>query len=163
MLNQIGAQSIARSRMRDSQRPAKQVLTDIENALASVSMFSLCSKRELRLVAKLARTQEVPRGTTLLVEGEVGEEMLVFLTGSAVVQRGGRKIAALGAGDVVGELGVLGRAPRNATVTTTDDSEVAIIGRRALNRLLADAPGFARKLLEALAERVRELDRHIVC
>ena len=58
---------------------------------------------------------------------------------------------------------MLGRAPRNATVTTSADSEVAIIGRRALNRLLADAPGFARKLIEALAERVRELDRHVVC
>jgi CRP-like cAMP-binding protein len=62
----------------------------------------------------------------------------------------------------VGELGVLGRAPRNATVTATVDSEVAIISRRALNRLLTDAPGFARKLLEALAERVRELDRQLV-
>jgi CRP-like cAMP-binding protein len=54
---------------------------------------------------------------------------------------------------------VLSRAPRNATVTTTADSEVAIIGQRAMNRLIADAPGFARKLLESLAERVRELDR----
>jgi CRP-like cAMP-binding protein len=76
--------------------------------------------------------------------------------------RHGRKVASLAPGDVVGELGVLVRAPRNATVTTTVDSEVAVIGRRALNRLLADAPGFARKLLEALAERVRELDSHTV-
>jgi CRP/FNR family transcriptional regulator, cyclic AMP receptor protein len=163
VLNDIGAQSLARSRMRDSPRPAKHVLTDIESALADVSLFALCSKRELRLVAKLARTQVIPSGTTLLTEGEVGEEMLALLTGSAVVQRGGRKIATLGPGDVVGELGVLSRAPRNATVTTTAESEVAIIGRRALNRLLADAPGFARKLLEALAERVRELDRQLIC
>ena len=163
MPNQIGKQSLVRNRMRESQRAGKQVLTDIESALANVSLFSLCSKRELRLVAKLAKTRQVPRGTALLVEGEVGDEMFVFLAGSAaVVLRGGRKIAALGAGDVVGELGVLGRAPRNATVTTTVDSEVAIISRRALNRLLSDAPGFARKLLEALAERVRELDRQLV-
>src|SRR4029079_5723456 len=119
------------------------------------SLFAACSKRELRLVAKLAKMRRVPRGTALLVEGEAGDEMLVFLAGSAaVVLRGGRKVATLGPGDVVGELGVLGRAPRSATVTTTVDSEVAIISRRALNRLLTDAPGFARKLLEALAERV---------
>jgi CRP-like cAMP-binding protein len=163
VLNDIGAQSFGRSRMRDTPRPAKHVLTDIENALADVSLFSLCSKRELRLVAKLARTQLVPNGTTLLVEGEVGEEMLALLAGSAVVERGGRKIATLGPGDAVGELGVLSRAPRNATVTTSADSEVAIIGRRALNRLLADAPGFSRKLLEALADRVRALDRQLIC
>lgn len=163
MLNQSDARSIARNRMRESQRQAKQLTTVIESALANASLFSLCSKRELRLVAKLAKTRQVPRGTALLVEGEVGDEMLVFLAGSAaVVLRGGRKVATLGPGDVVGELGVLGRAPRNATVTTTVDSEVAIISRRALNRLLTDAPGFARKLLEALAERVRELDRQLV-
>ena len=152
MHNQIGKQSLVRNRMRESQRAGKQVMTEIESALANVSLFSSCSKRELRLVAKLAKTCHVPRDTTLLVEGDVGDEMLVFLAGSAaVVLRGGRKIATLGPGDVVGELGVLGRAPRNATVTTTVDSEVAIVNRRALNRLLADAPGFSRELLEALA------------
>jgi len=134
----------------------------IESALANTSLFSLCSARELKLIAKVAKTRQVPSGTKMLVEGEEGEEMLVFLSGSATVVQGGRKIATLSPGEVVGELGVLVKAPRNATVTTTRDSEVAVIGRRALNRLLADAPGFARKLLEALAERVRELDRHIV-
>jgi CRP-like cAMP-binding protein len=133
----------------------------IESALANTSLFSQCSARELRLIARLAKTREVPSGTRLLVEGEVGDRMLVLLAGSATVQRGGRKIAALSAGDVIGELGVLSRSPRNATVVTTADSEVAVIGQRAINRLLADAPGFARKLLEALSDRVRELDRKL--
>jgi len=133
----------------------------IESALANTSLFSQCSARELRLIARLAKTRVVPEGTRLVVEGEVGDKMLVVLSGSASVQRGGRKIATLAAGDVIGELGVLSRAPRNATVVTTADCEVAVIGQRAINRLLADAPGFARKLLEALAERVRELDRKL--
>jgi len=42
---------------------------------------------------------------------------------------------------------------------TRSESEIAIIGRRDLFRLIDDAPGFSRKLLEALANRVRELDR----
>jgi CRP-like cAMP-binding protein len=133
----------------------------IESALANTSLFSQCSARELRLIARLAKTREVPEGTRLLVEGEVGDRMFVMLSGSATVQRGGRKIAALSSGDVIGELGVLSRSPRNATVVTTSDSEVAVIGQRSINRLLADAPGFARKLLEALSERVRELDRKL--
>ena len=133
----------------------------IESALANTSLFSQCSARELRLIARLAKTRKVPHGTRLLVEGEVGDKMLVLLSGAANVVRGGRKIAALSAGDVIGELGILSRAPRNATVITTADSEIAVIGQRAMNRLLADAPGFARKLLEALADRVRELDRKL--
>ena len=110
----------------------------------------------------MAKTRQVPSGTTLLAEGEEGEEMFAFLSGAATVQRNGRKIASLAPGDVVGELGVLVRAPATRPATTTADSELAVLGRRAVNRLLADAPGFARKLLEALAERVRELDSHLV-
>ncbi len=133
----------------------------IESALANTSLFSQCSARELRLIARLAKPREVSEGTRLLVEGEVGDRMFVMLSGAATVQRGGRKIATLAAGDVIGELGILSRAPRNATVLTTVDSEVAVIGQRSINRLLADAPGFARKLLEALSDRVRELDRKL--
>jgi CRP-like cAMP-binding protein len=133
----------------------------IESALANTSLFSQCSTRELRLISRVAKTRKVPRGTRLLVEGEVGDKMLVLLSGSAMVQRRGRRIATLSAGDVIGELGVLSRAPRNATVTTIADSEIAVIGQRAVNRLLADAPGFAHKLLQALADRVRELDRKL--
>jgi len=137
------------------------MVSAIESALANTPLFSQCSVRELRLIARLAKTHKVPQSTRLLVEGEVGDKMLVLLSGSATVQRGGRRIATVSAGDVIGELGVLSRAPRNATVITTADSEVAVIGQRAMNRLLADAPGFARKLLEALANRVRELDRKL--
>jgi CRP-like cAMP-binding protein len=137
------------------------MISAIESALANTSLFSQCSARELRLIAKVAKTRKVPEGTRLLVEGEVADQMLVMISGSATVQRGGRKIATLAPGSVIGELGVLSRAPRNATVVTTSDSEVAVIGQRSMNRLLADAPGFARKLLESLANRVRELDRKL--
>ena len=56
----------------------------------------------------------------------------------------------------------LSRGPRNATVTTTTDAAVAVIDRRGLYRLLEDAPGFSRKLLEALANRIRELDKKLL-
>jgi CRP/FNR family transcriptional regulator, cyclic AMP receptor protein len=156
------AQTMSDGRQRARRRAAEPAASGVEQALASAPLFSACSKRELRLVAKLARTRRVPPGTALLVEGEAGDEMFVLLSGAATVSRGGRRLASLGSGDIVGELGVLSRSPRNATATTTTEAELAVIGRRAFNRLLADAPGFARKLLEALAERVRELDRHAV-
>jgi CRP-like cAMP-binding protein len=114
-------------------------------------------------VAKLAKTKTVRESTSLTLEGEVGDTMFVILSGHATVHKGGRKLAELGSGDVVGELAILTKAPRNATVTTTTETEIATIGRRDVNRLIADAPGFARKLLEALAVRVRDLDRKIVC
>jgi CRP-like cAMP-binding protein len=116
----------------------------------------------LRLIAKLAKTKTVREGTTLVTEGETGDEMYVFLSGSATVVRGGRKLATIGPGEAVGELAVLTKTPRNATVTTRSESEVAVISRRHLQRMVEDAPGFSRKLLEALANRVRDLDRRLV-
>jgi CRP/FNR family transcriptional regulator, cyclic AMP receptor protein len=135
----------------------------VADALADSPLFSQCSKRELRLVAKTAKVKAVPAGTVLVKQDEPGEAMFVILSGSASVQRGGRKLAALGAGDVVGELALLSRGPRNATVTTTTAADIATIERRGLNRLVEDAPGFARKLLEAMADRIREIDKKIVC
>jgi CRP-like cAMP-binding protein len=135
----------------------------IAGALSDVSLFSQCSKRELRLVAKLAKIKTVRESTSLTLEGEAGDTMFVVLDGHATVHKGGRKLADLGSGAVVGELAILLKAPRNATVTTTAETKIATIGRRDVHRLINDAPGFSRKLLEALAERVRELDKKLVC
>ena len=65
------------------------------------------------------------------------------------------------AGDAVGELALLARSKRNATVDADSDLEVAEISRRSLSRLVHDVPSFSLKLLEAMAARVRELDSRL--
>jgi CRP-like cAMP-binding protein len=152
--------SAARAQQAEFRRAAARAVRPeqgLEKVLAYVPLFSQCSKRELRLVAKLATTRKVRAGTALLSEGEPGESMYVLLSGTALVLKGGRVLRELGTGDVVGELAVLSRAPRNATVQMTHDGEVAMIRRRDVYRLIDDAAGVARKLLEALADRVRDL------
>jgi len=113
----------------------------IATALAYVSLFSQCSKRELRLVAKPAKTKEVAPKTVLVNEGDEGDSMFVLVSGHAVVHKNGRKIADLELGHVVGELAALSKAPRNATVTTTTEATIATIGRRELSRLIEEPPG----------------------
>jgi CRP/FNR family cyclic AMP-dependent transcriptional regulator len=78
------------------------------------------------------------------------------------VSRAGRKLATVGPGAAFGELALLSKGPRTATVVALSDMEVAIITRRKLTRLLEAAPAFARKLLEALAGVVRESDKKLV-
>jgi CRP-like cAMP-binding protein len=136
-------------------------LTGITGALANTRLFSLCSRKELRTVAKVAKIRDVPKGTRLMAEGDQGDTMYVIVSGVARVSRKGRKVAALGAGDAVGELAVLGRAPRNASVDAETDLQVAEISRRSLSKLVNDVPPFALKLLEAMASRVRELDNKL--
>ncbi len=163
----MGAQgALTASRMAGEAEAAKAARRSegrVATALASVSVFSLCSKRELKLVAKLAKTKPVRAGVTLMTEGEQGESLFVILSGGATVTKARRKIAEIGPGEVVGELAPLSKAPRNATVVVRSDSVVAELSRRDLYRLIDDAPGFSRKLLEALANRLRESDRKIVC
>ena len=134
----------------------------VATALASTQMFSMCSKRELRTVADVVHLRQVPRGSRLLTEGEKGDRMFVILSGRARVSRNGRKIAALEAGDVVGELAMLSRAPRNATVDAETALDVAELGRTAFNRLVHAVPSFAQKLLEAMANRVQSLDKKLL-
>ena len=157
---------LARERIKDRRRAAGHsegaVSSELTGALANASLFALCSKRELKLVAKLAKTRTVRAGTTLITEGEPGDSMFVVLSGTADVRKRNRKIAQLGSGDVVGELAVLAKAPRNATVVARTDCDVAVIGRREVFNLIEEAPGFSRKLFEALANRIRELDQHLV-
>jgi CRP-like cAMP-binding protein len=154
--------SVARDKMRAVEANAARSETGIASSLKYATPFITCSKKELRLVARLAKTKEVRQGVKLLVEGEQGDTMYVLLAGSADVHKGGRRIAQIHTGDVVGELAALSKGPRNATVTMKSSGEVAIIGRRELRKLIEKAPDFAQKMLETLADRVRELDKKLI-
>lgn len=153
---------VATARSRDIQRSVKHSDVIVATALENVSLFSECSKRELKLIAKAAKQKSVSANTTLMTEGESGDTMLVILAGGATVTKNGRKLAELKSGDVVGELAPLTRAPRNATVVTRTACDVAELSRKDLLKLIDHAPGFSRKLLEALANRIRETDKKLV-
>jgi CRP-like cAMP-binding protein len=127
--------------------------------LAQVSLFSTATQRELAQVAALTVPAELPAGTVLTREGTSGGLAFVIAEGEAEVVRGGKRLAVLGPGDVVGELSLLDGEPRSATVKALTDMEVLEISAQDLNRLLKKAPSVRRKLLEALSERVREADR----
>lgn len=150
----------ALSRRRHGAAPAAHT-RGIEAALGGSRLFAPCSRRELRAVARVATVRSIPRGTYLMHEGDPGSTMYVILSGQVRVTRKGRKVAVLGPGDTVGELAVIGPGPRTATVYADTDLEVAEIAKRDFGDLIDEVPAFARKLLEALAERVRELDRRV--
>jgi CRP-like cAMP-binding protein len=126
--------------------------------LASVSLFSACSKRELQKIAKASDELTVPAGRVLVEQGDTGRECYILISGSAAVKRGTRKVATLGAGDCVGELSLLDHGPRTATVVTETDVDLLVLGSRQFAGVLDEVPSLARKLMAALAARVRDLD-----
>jgi CRP/FNR family cyclic AMP-dependent transcriptional regulator len=126
--------------------------------LQQVSLFSACSRKDLQLVAKRAEDIHLAGGKAIVSEGETGHEFFAIISGTARVERHGRKIATLGPGDAFGELALLEKAPRNATVIAESDMELVVLGQREFAGIVDEVPGFARKMLAGMAKRLREAD-----
>jgi CRP/FNR family transcriptional regulator, cyclic AMP receptor protein len=126
--------------------------------LATVPLFSACSKKELQAVARSSDEISLGPGRVLCEQDTVGREAFVILEGTAEVRRNGRKVATLGPGACLGEMALLDHGPRTATVTATTDMKVLVLGAREFSAIIDEVPPIAHKLLKALAGRVRELD-----
>ena len=126
--------------------------------LSNVPLFSACSKKELAEIARSSDELSVGDGYALTTQDESSREAFVILSGKAIVKRNGRKVAELGPGDSVGELGLLDRGVRTATVVTDGPAEILVVGPREFSTLLQDVPSLSKKLLQHLAATVRELD-----
>ena len=85
--------------------------------LGEVPLFRACSRKARSTVARRAKERRVGAGEVVINEGETGNEFFVIMDGQAQVRRRGKKVATLGPGQFFGDLAVLDRAPRNATVT----------------------------------------------
>jgi len=131
--------------------------------LRGVSLFSACSKRELSRIASLADQIEVPKGRVLTREGESGSEFFVIVEGQARVIVGQRgRVAPLGPGSSFGEMSLLDRGPRTATVEAETDMQLLVLDARSFSSLLAEVPSVARKVLAAMAARLRVADKEAI-
>jgi CRP/FNR family cyclic AMP-dependent transcriptional regulator len=126
--------------------------------LAQVRLFSAFNKKELALIARASDEVDVPAGKELVKEGSPGHEFFLILKGEASVRRNGRKVATLGSGQYFGELALLDRGPRNATVVADTPMELLVLGQREFSGVLDEVPILAHKMLTIMAARVREAD-----
>ena len=123
-------------------------------AIAKVPLFSRCSKRELAEIAAIADEIDLAAGKELIREGERGREFFVLLEGTAEVRREGRTIRTLGPGDFFGEIAIVSRVPRTATVKTVSPVRALVVTDRGFRSLLEHSPQIQLKVLESLAERL---------
>ncbi|MDR7522690.1 MAG: cyclic nucleotide-binding domain-containing protein [Armatimonadota bacterium] len=126
--------------------------------LSRVRLFRGLSRRQLEHVARLADEVEVPAGTRLATEGEVGHELYVIVEGEATVTVG-RRTVRLGPGEFFGEMSLVDGGPRSATVTATTPMKLLVVGHREFWGLLNEAPQLAAKIMRALSERLREAEK----
>ncbi len=126
--------------------------------LAQVPLFSTCSRKDLQKLGKASDEIEVKQGKVLVEEGKPGHEFFLIEDGTAEVRRNNRKVATLGRGQFFGELSLLDRGPRSATVIANTDMTLVVLGQREFLGVIDEVPAMAHKLLAALAGRLREAD-----
>ena len=126
--------------------------------LASIPLFAHLKKKDLQQVARATTEIQSPAGEVLVEEGSAGHELFIILEGTAEVRRNGRRVTTLGPGDYFGELAILDRGERSATVSATTDMTVMVLSQRDFAGLLGTIPGMSHQLLSSLAGRVRAAD-----
>jgi CRP-like cAMP-binding protein len=131
---------------------------ELAAGLAAVPLFSACSKHDLQIVARHTELVDVPAGLELVKEGTKGDAFFFIVLGDAVVSRRGRTVAKLGPGQHFGELALLDRGPRDATVVATSPMTVGVLGARVFRAIVRDVPNMSEKLLRGMAQRLREAD-----
>jgi CRP/FNR family cyclic AMP-dependent transcriptional regulator len=125
--------------------------------LWDVPVFSGCTRRQLEIIAKHADEARLDVGTKLMQEGRVGHECFILLEGSADVAIRGKRVARIGAGDITGEMALLEHEPRSATVTTTTPVRALVLTQQGFDSILDAVPTVARRVMRALAHRLREV------
>jgi len=135
---------------------ARGIPSDVVRHFRLIPLFGSVSKKGIRLIVQAATEVDVPGGTALVREGDWGRELYVVVRGTATVTIGGRKVSELVPGDFFGELAFLHPAPRSATVTARSDMRLMVLSSREMDVIVEREPVIAKRLLEAMARRVRE-------
>jgi ATP/ADP translocase/HEAT repeat protein len=129
--------------------------------LRRVPLFERLDPEDLQRVAGVATERTFAPGSTLVTEGEVGNDMFVILEGRVRVERREpdgtiRQIRTYEEGDHVGELAVLLERRRAANVVADGEVRTLVIGGDGLTSILRERPEAAMAMLQTLAERISQ-------
>jgi CRP/FNR family cyclic AMP-dependent transcriptional regulator len=126
--------------------------------IRTVPLFAGLLPSELNRVAAAMQLLDVVDGQLVCAEGDPGYQFYVIAQGEAVVERHGHPVAKLHAGDYFGELALLDRGRRSASVRALTDVRLLVLHKQSFTAVLEEVPAVARKLLGVLAARLREAE-----
>jgi CRP/FNR family transcriptional regulator, cyclic AMP receptor protein len=121
--------------------------------LKSIALFEEVGDDELNEIAPFATEVSVEEGRELVREGDFSYEFMAIEEGQAEVTRGGEHVADLGPGDFFGEMGLLEKTLRNATVTAKTPVRLVTLTGWDLRRVERAAPQAMDRIRQVLEER----------
>jgi len=134
------------------------------SALGNMSLFKEMNYQEMLQVMPITYERKVDPGTSIIREGEPGEELYMLVQGSCEVQSNGVTLATIDAGQAFGELSLVDNQPRSASVIAREACRVLVIKRSDFETLTQSGP-LATKLLwnviHDLASRLRRANTRI--
>jgi CRP-like cAMP-binding protein len=127
--------------------------------LRGVPLFRDLGADELLPVAEFATEVTFAAGDTVFEEGQDGDRLYIIAKGSVEVLKSGARIAELGAGECFGEMALLDKTPRSATVRALEPTTLVATAREDFVDLLDLYPALARAVAGVLAGRLREANK----
>ena len=125
--------------------------------LAACPLFKGIEPAGLAGLAELATPVDFPTGHVIARQGEIGTGFFVVIDGMVRVVRDGAVVARLGSGEFFGELSVLDRLPRNATVATEAPTTCLALASWDFEKILLDQPALTLSILRGVAARLRDV------
>jgi CRP/FNR family transcriptional regulator, cyclic AMP receptor protein len=132
-----------------------------EAHFAAVPLFSHLDKKQMTALMRHVDEQKLPAGTVIMKQGATAFEACVLLEGTVTIERDGQLLETAGPGKSFGELAMLDKRPRSATVTAETDVVIGVIGPRDFDAALLEVPGLAKAMLVDMAGRLRSMDERL--
>jgi CRP/FNR family cyclic AMP-dependent transcriptional regulator len=138
-----------------------RIPSSLVQLFAGIPLFSGVPKKGLRALVEATDEIEVGPGKVIVEEGRFDRDLFVIVSGSVLVTRNGRRLATMGPGDFFGEMALMSRGPRTATVTTQSATRLLVLGSRRFRVVVDHEPSIAHAIMEAMAERLRAQERAV--
>lgn len=124
--------------------------------LKQVPLFAELDDRELKSIAGSMRERTFDAGATVTEEGTDGAGFFVIEDGAATVTKAGREVGKLGPGDYFGEIALMAKSHRTATIVADSDLHCHGLTPWDFRALIQKNESMSWKLLETLAERLAQ-------
>ena len=126
--------------------------------LHDVRLFAGTSLDDLIAVDHVLGQETYLAGEPIVSEGEAGDRLCIIHLGKVAVQKGGHRLAELGAGDFFGEMALFDDGPRSATVMALDEVEVLVLPRDRFHSLVRQRPSILMEVCATLVRRLRQAE-----
>lgn len=133
-------------------------MSDVIDILSKVPIFSMLSNRDLEKLARETHERTFQSGTVLTEQEEFGTIFTVIVEGQATVTVHGKTARVLKPGDFFGEMALIDRSPRSATVTADTEVRCLMLTQPVFRPFAVSHPETMWALLELMVTRVREAE-----